>query len=109
MSPVTEYRRERSPGVVTFQWTAEDNEGDRELIAAGTCPVCQCPMRRSFGPVQPLVSKGGFLGRRQDPGPEPWTTSCRCESYHQPRPANARGCGALLSLAPPPASLTGGS
>ncbi|MFF4395734.1 hypothetical protein [Streptomyces sp. NPDC001480] len=107
MSQAMEYRRHRHPGLVTFQWTVEDADGEPELIAVGDCPVCTCKMTRSFGPVQPLIAKGGFLGRRQGPGTEPWTTTCRCESYHQPRPAGAHGCGALLTIAPPPSGLTG--
>ncbi|MET7849262.1 hypothetical protein AB0D78_01210 [Streptomyces avermitilis] len=109
MSSATEYQHVRHDALLTFQWTVQENEGDRELTASGTCPVCGCAMTWRIGPTQTVIPKGGFLGRREDLGPEPWKTSCRCESYHQPRPANARGCGAWLTLAPPPAHLTGGS
>ncbi|MDX3543598.1 hypothetical protein PV729_17630 [Streptomyces europaeiscabiei] len=112
MTPETPYRRHPHPGVLTFQWTAQDNGDERELTVTGTCPVCQCAMAHSFGPIQPLIAKGGngFLGRRKAPiEPDVWNMSCACESYHQPRPAQRRGCGALLTLAPPPARLTTGS
>ncbi|MBD9725647.1 hypothetical protein [Streptomyces caniscabiei] len=102
------YHRHAYPGVHTFQWSARAGDADRELTVSGTCPACQCAMTHSFGPVQPLIAKGaGFLGRRKKPDePDVWNMSCACESYHQPRPAQRRGCGALLTLAPPPAHLT---
>ncbi|MGP4042781.1 hypothetical protein ACTWQR_00680 [Streptomyces sp. 2A115] len=67
-------------------------------------------MTHTFGPIQPLAAKGGFLGRRKPPAePDIWNMSCSCDGYHQPRPARRRGCGAMLALAPPPAQLTTGN
>ncbi|MGY0023295.1 hypothetical protein ACVHNB_30570 [Streptomyces sp. YJ-C3] len=109
MTPATPYRAHRHPATLTFEWSAQQADGRDELTATGICPVCACPTTRSFGPVQPLIAKGGFLNRRAEPtDPLPWNTSCRCDGYHQPRPEGRRGCGALLTLAPPPAALTEG-
>ncbi|WP_306322199.1 MULTISPECIES: hypothetical protein [unclassified Streptomyces] len=111
MTSATPYRLTRHPDTLTFQWTVQEADGERELTATGTCPTCGCPTTRSFGPIQPLIAKGGFLNRRQEPDEAeslPWNTSCQCEGYHQPRPADRGGCGALLTLAPPPAAALHG-
>ncbi|MFH8477148.1 hypothetical protein [Streptomyces sp. NPDC018000] len=93
--------------VLTFTWTLRESGGRALYTASGTCIQCGCPMTRTFPSVQPPVPKGGgFLGRREDPGPGTWRTTCRCTSLHMPRPANEpQGCGALLTLAPPPVGL----
>lgn len=112
MTSATPYRFHEHPGTLTFQWTVRDPDGEREFTVSGTCPVCSCSMTHSFGPIQPVIAKGGkgFLGRRKPPTePEIWSMSCTCEGYHQPRPERRRGCGAMLTLAPPPAHLTAGS
>lgn len=109
MSTSRPYRYEKHPHIIDFTWSVEDGEGERELVASGTCPVCSCPMTCRYGATQTVVPKGGgFRGRRADPGPGPWHTRCRCEGYHQPRPADGYGCGAWLALAPPPSHLVGG-
>lgn len=88
--------------VLTFQWTVSGSGDDIAYEASGTCPVCGCAMTRSWTFGQLPVSKGGFLGRRKAPGPEPYYTPCRCGTLHMNRPADEElGCGALLALAPP--------
>ncbi|WP_216588815.1 hypothetical protein [Streptomyces brasiliscabiei] len=107
MTSGTPYRRRAHHGTLTFSWTTQVNGEEKELTVSGTCPVCQCAMTHTFGPVQPLIAKGGFLGRRKAPTePKIWNVSCACEGFHQDRPAHRRGCGALLTVAPPPAHLT---
>ncbi|MER5944560.1 hypothetical protein ABT127_00705 [Streptomyces sp. NPDC001904] len=110
MTSPAPYRRHRHPTTLTFTWSVQQEDGQPELTASGTCPVCNCATARSFGPVQPLIAKGGFLGRREQPDDAlPWNTSCQCDGYHQPRPENRRGCGAMLTVAAPPAQLLQGS
>ncbi|MFD5538459.1 hypothetical protein ACFWIJ_11590 [Streptomyces sp. NPDC127079] len=91
--------------VLTFQWTVRGDRDDALYEASGTCPVCGCAMRRTWNFGQPSVGKGGFLGRRNEPGTEPCYTVCQCRTLHMNRPASEPlGCGALLAIAPPPAS-----
>lgn len=93
--------------VLTFRWTVRDNGDDATYEASGTCPVCGCAMARTWTFGQPPIAKGGFLGRREAPGPEPYYTVCQCRTLHMHRPASEpRGCGALLAIAPPPAGGT---
>ncbi|MEV8042770.1 hypothetical protein AB0P02_02835 [Streptomyces griseoluteus] len=109
MTSATPYRFHPHGDTLTFEWAVQDFDGEREFTVTGTCPVCGCSMTHSFGPIQPTVAKGGFLGRRKSPAePEVWSMSCACDGYHQPRPERLGGCGALLNLAPPPAHLTTG-
>ncbi|NKI41343.1 hypothetical protein [Streptomyces physcomitrii] len=103
MSAPVEYREVRHEGLVVFRWSVREDEAGVAYVATGSCPVCRCEMTRSYGFVQPPLAKGGFLGRRKDPGPGAWHTSCRCESLHLSRPAEEpRGCGAFFPIAPPP-------
>ncbi|MFI0236739.1 hypothetical protein [Streptomyces sp. NPDC016845] len=88
--------------VLTFQWMVRVDGDDTTYEASGACPVCGCTMTRSWTFGQPPVAKGGFLGRRKEPGPEPYYTECRCRSLHMNRPVSEEfGCGALLAIAPP--------
>lgn len=94
------------PSPLTFRWTVDDAAG--EATATGRCPVCGCAMTRTWACGQPLLSKGGYLGRRKKPGPKPYHTPCQCETLHMGRPAAERlGCGALLVIAPPQAPANG--
>lgn len=89
--------------VLTFQWTVRGTGDEAAYEASGTCPVCGCVMRRTWSFGQPPVGKGGFLGRREEPGSEPYYTVCQCRTLHMNRPASEPlGCGALLTIAPPP-------
>ncbi|MEV5883301.1 hypothetical protein AB0L74_11360 [Streptomyces sp. NPDC052020] len=94
--------------VLSFRWTVRHDGDDTTYEAAGTCPVCGCAMTRVWTFGQPPVPKGGFLGRRGEPGPAPYYTVCQCRTLHMNRPADEpRGCGALLAIAPPPERSTG--
>ncbi|WP_327730195.1 hypothetical protein OG250_33080 [Streptomyces sp. NBC_00487] len=85
-----------------FQWTWYEADGGY-YEATGTCPICQCAMTTDpfeFG--QHTIVKGGFMGRRKDPGPAAYHTLCTCETLHTGRPASEpSGCGAFLALAAP--------
>ncbi|MFD3560451.1 hypothetical protein ACFWVU_12360 [Streptomyces sp. NPDC058686] len=95
--------------LLTFQWHIRTSGDDVTYEASGTCPVCGCAMTRTWTSGQPPVAKGGFLGRRREPGPEPYYTTCRCRTLHMNRPPDEEfGCGALLALAPPQPAQTGG-
>ncbi|MFJ6567118.1 hypothetical protein ACIQNU_06835 [Streptomyces sp. NPDC091292] len=107
MSAPVAYRTVRHEPVLTFQWEDLSDEDLVQYRATGACPVCGCPMTHVYGFGQPLVGKGGFLGRREDPGRGVYHTRCRCESLHMPRPADVpSGCGAWLRIAAPPAGFT---
>ncbi|MGF0172286.1 hypothetical protein ACQF36_17815 [Streptomyces sp. Marseille-Q5077] len=94
------------PAPLTFQWTV--NEAAGEATASGSCPVCGCAMTRTWHSGQPLLSKGGYLGRRKKPGPKPYRTPCRCKTLHMGRPSGEPfGCGALLVIAPPLTTANG--
>ncbi|MFJ9960842.1 hypothetical protein [Streptomyces avermitilis] len=96
--------------VLTFHWTVREAGDDTVYEASGTCPVCHCAMVRTWTFGQPPIAKGGFLGRRKEPGPEPYYTVCQCRSLHMNRPADERlGCGALLTIAPPHGGQSAGS
>ncbi|MDQ0747771.1 hypothetical protein QF034_002002 [Streptomyces africanus] len=104
MTPPIEYDPDavHTP-VLTFRWIVRRNGDDAQYEASGTCPVCTCPMTRTWPFGQPPVAKGGFFGRREEPGPEPFHTLCQCRTLHMNRPASEpRGCGALLTIAAPP-------
>jgi hypothetical protein len=89
--------------VLTFRWVVRRNGDDAQYEASGTCPVCTCPMTRTWTFGQAPVAKGGFFGRREEPGAEPYYTVCQCRTLHMNRPASEpQGCGALLAIAPPP-------
>lgn len=89
---------------ITFRWTRSESGGEVTYVATGRCPICGCAMTRTWTFGQHLLSKGGFLGRRAEPGPEPYHTYCQCETLHMGRPAGEPlGCGALLAIAPPQA------
>ncbi|MEW2298821.1 hypothetical protein AB0958_02380 [Streptomyces sp. NPDC006655] len=96
------------PGPLAFQWTYSEAGGEPSYTASGTCPVCHCPMTRTFGYGQALLTKGGFRGRRTEAGAESYHTLCQCRTLHHGRPADERfGCGAMLVLAPPGPSTNG--
>ncbi|MDN0194834.1 hypothetical protein [Streptomyces sp. S.PNR 29] len=96
------------PAPLTFQWTRTEAGGEVTYAATGRCPVCGCLMTRSWTFGQPVLAKGGFRGRRAEPGQEPYHTHCRCETLHMGRPAGEQfGCGALLAIAPPQATANG--
>lgn len=94
------------PGHITP--CAEETHLTEPQTATGRCPVCGCAMTRTWTSGQPLLSKGGYLGRRKKPGPKPYHTPCQCETLHVGRPAAERlGCGALLVIAPPQSPANG--
>ncbi|MFF4052155.1 hypothetical protein ACFYZ5_36495 [Streptomyces chartreusis] len=94
------------PAPLSFQWTVDEAAG--AATATGRCPVCGCAMTRTWTSGQPLLSKGGYLGRRKKPGPKPYHTPCQCGTLHVGRPAAEQlGCGALLVIAPPQSSANG--
>ncbi|MEV2214365.1 hypothetical protein AB0H86_23450 [Streptomyces sp. NPDC050997] len=96
------------PAPLTFLWTQGEAAGEVTYVATGHCPVCGCAMRRAWTFGQPALTKGGFLGRRKDPGPAPYHTFCQCETLHMGRPAGEPlGCGALLIIAPPQTMTNG--
>ncbi|MEU9218291.1 hypothetical protein AB0D47_17305 [Streptomyces sp. NPDC048376] len=102
MNGPARYRVVEHDTVLTFGWELRGRGDDVELVGAGHCPVCGCPMTVTYGYYQPIVPKGGFLGRRREPTSSIWYTRCRCEGLHMPRPANVPdGCGAGLRLARP--------
>lgn len=94
------------PTPLTFGWTVDETAG--EATATGNCPVCGCAMTRTWTSGQPLLAKGGYLGRRRKPGNQPYHTPCQCETLHVGRPSGERfGCGALLVIAPPQSTANG--
>ncbi|MEJ8668932.1 MULTISPECIES: hypothetical protein [unclassified Streptomyces] len=90
------------PTPLTFQWTRVETSDEVSYEATGTCPVCGCAMTRHWTFGQHLLAKGGFHGRRNEPGPQAYHTLCRCRTTHLGRPPHEEfGCGALLVVAPP--------
>ncbi|MDF3141619.1 MULTISPECIES: hypothetical protein [unclassified Streptomyces] len=111
MTPAIPYDSHAAhPTPLTFSWTITSRGDEVVHEAKGNCPVCGCAMTRRWTFGQHPLTKGGFLGRREKPGAEPYHTLCRCRTVHLGRPAQEEfGCGALLPIAPPPSPDDGRS
>lgn len=101
MSPLNPYNTSpHHTAPAAFQWTHGVSNGKELHEATGACPECGCVMTKRYTTGQYTQPKGGFLGRRKGPGPQPFSTLCQCTSLHTDRPEGVQvGCGARITIA----------